>query len=169
MGGHEAVEWLGALEASFEAGLAREEDAAADDLAFSLRQDVDVRDAIARSGTAWSLLRPDGETAVVDEVGGDYLRAGDLFVPSRRAAARSVGGPAPASSRHLLTELLGQACRAHAQVAVTHCSITVAGVLARVGRDHVAVRTRGGETMIGLDGVEAVRLPGYSASRGFSG
>lgn len=169
MGGSETTGWVDALEASFAAALARDEEVAATDLAFSLRQDVDVAAAVLRSGLAWSLVGEGGASTPVDEVGTDYLRAGRVIVPSRAAVLRSAPGPSPRSGDRSFLEVLGEACRAGAALAVTHRAGTAAGRLARVGLDHVAVRSGGGETIVGLAAIEAVRLEGYSASRGFSG
>lgn len=169
MGGSEAIDWVGALEASFEAGLAREEDVAAADLAFSLGQDVDVRAAIARSRTGWVLAGPDGATSTVEEAGADYVRAGDLVVRARWATLRSAATPPPRATDRTFLELLGAACRAGA-AAVLECGGSGAsGRLVRVGNDHLCLRNGDVETIVGLAAVEAVRLPGYSASRGFSG
>lgn len=169
MGGSETADWLGALEASFEAGLAREEDAAAEDLAFSLRQDVDVRQALARSRTGWTLIAPDGAPTRVDEAGADYVRAGDLVMRSDLVTLRSASGPAPRTTERDLLELLGAACRAGAEAQVRQGGAITPGRLVRVARDHLALRHGDVETIVGLGAVEAVRLPGYSASRGFSG
>lgn len=162
MGGSEAIE---AFEASFEAALAREEDAAASDLAFSLRQDVDLRDAVARSGAGWALLTSAGGSSSVDEVGIDYVRAGTLVVRAGRATLRSAPGPAPATSDRTFVELLGTACRSGATVV----TCVAAGRLARVAKDHVGITNGDRETIVGLAALESVRFPGYSASRGFSG
>lgn len=169
MGGSEAVEWLGALEASFEAGLARDEDVAAADLAFSLRQDVDVRDALARSRTGWALTTPEAASAPVDEAGTDYVRAGDLVVRSDRVGLRSAAGPPPRVTARTFLELLGAACRAGADVQVRGYGVGTSGRLVRVGKDHVALRSGEVETIVGLATLDSVRLTGYSASRGFRG
>lgn len=165
MGGSESVEWVDALEASFEAGLARDEEVAADDLAFSLRQDVDVRAAVARSGTAWVLAGG----AAVDEIGADYVLAGALAVPSSRAFLRAAPGHPPRTSGATLLELLGRVCRSGGRVTIQSPLGSASGRLVRVGKDHVAVRNDGLETVVGLGALESVRLEGYSASRGLRG
>lgn len=168
MGGSETVEWADALEASFEAAVAREEDVAAADLAFSLRQDVDLREAVGRSDSGWALMRAGGARHHVDEVGRDYVCAGPLLVRSGRATLMQGPGPSPTISDRTFLEVLGAVCRRGAVVTLEG----VAGRLVRVARDHVAVQRGDAETMVGLDAVERVRLEGdgaYSASRGFSG
>lgn len=168
MGGAEMVDWMGALGASFDAALAREEDLAAADLAFSLSQDVDLREAIRRSRAAWTLVDADGGLHPVAEVGADYVRAGALVARTGGATVRSIAGAAPRISPGTFLELLSAACRAGACITLDG----VRGRLIRVAKDHVAVGTPDGETMVGLTGLRSVRLEeglGYSASRGFSG
>ena len=169
MGGSRAVDWTDALEASFEAGLAREEEVAAADLAFSLRQDVSLRDALARSATGWTVVTQGAAAAAVDEVGVDYVRAGSLLVPSTRAVTRSTGDTPPRVAETRLSELLGTACRAGAQATIATAGATSTGRLVRVAQDHVALRNEDTETVVGAAAVEWIRLRGYSASRGFSG
>lgn len=169
MGGSETTGWVDALEASLAAALARDEEVAATDLAFSLRQDVDVAAAVLRSGLAWTLVGEGGASIAVEEAGTDYLRAGSVIVPSGAAVLRSAPGPSPRAGNRSFLEVLGETCRSGATVEVTHRAGTVAGRLARVGLDHLAVQSGGGETIVGLAAIEAVRLEGYSASRGFSG
>lgn len=168
MGGYEKVGWPDALDAAFDAALAREEEVAAADLAFSLRQDVDVRDAVRRSGSAWALVGAGEARLRVDEVGIDYVRAGSTLTRTRAATLRSEAGPSPDTADATFLQRLGAAARAGATVAIAGLS----GRLVRVGKDHVALLKDGRETIVGLDAVVAVRVDdpnGYSASRGFSG
>lgn len=168
MGGFEKVGWPDALDAAFDAALAREEDLAAADLAFSLRQDVDVREAVRRSGSAWTLVGAGGTRLPVDEVGIDYVRAGSTFTRTRVATLRSSRGPSPETTDAMFLERLGAAARAGAAADTAGLS----GRLVRVGKDHIALEKDGSETIVGLDAVETIRLDdptGYSASRGFSG
>lgn len=172
MGGSKAIGWLGALDASFEAAIAREEEVAAADLAFSLRQDVDARQAVARSGAGWMLVLADAAASRVDELGADYVRSGATVVPMPRAVLRSGPGPAPVLTEGSLLELLGSECRAGIEVTVTTDQGDASGRLVRVAKDHVAVRNGETETIVGLAAIGAVRLgrgADYSASRGFSG
>lgn len=168
MGGSETVDWADALDAAFDAAVAREEEAAAADLAFSLRQDVDVRAAIERSGCGWALIQVDGAHRPVDEVGDDYVRAGTFVARSSTATLRSAPGASPRMSGMSFLEMLGAACREGAHVTIAGAS----GRLVRVAKDHVAVQKGDAETIVGLETVKSVRLDenaGYSASRGFSG
>ena len=168
MGGSETTDWAGALDAAFEAALAREDEVAATDLAFSLRQDVDVSAAIERSGSAWTLVGSGEARLPVDEVGLDYVMAGSLLTRTRAVTLRSAAGPAPRTTDATFLEVLGTWARAGARVAASGLS----GRLVRVAKDHVALSRGGRETIVGLAALEAVRLEGqsgYSASRGFSG
>ncbi len=169
MGGSESVEWIDALEASFEAGLARDEEIAATDLAFSLRQDVDLQTAVVRAGTGWTLADADGAAAAVDEVGVDYVRVGTLIVRSSRAVLRSTGARPPRPTATRFFETLGSACRAGAEVTIRTAHGSSSGRLVRVAQDHVAVRNGEVDAVVGLAAVESVRLETYSASRGLSG
>lgn len=161
--------WLERLGASFEAAIAREEEAAAADLAFSLRQDVDAREAIARSGRGWTLVGLEGGMAALDEMGRDYVRAGAVLVPFERAVLRSGPGAPPGHDERTLAETLNAACRAGGTVLLSHDAGSVTGRLVRVAKDHVAVLSQAGETIVGLSAISSIRLEGYSASRGFSG
>lgn len=168
MGGSETTGWVDALDATLEAALLREDDVAAADLAFSLRQDVDVREAVERSGSAWALVRAGESRLLVDEAGIDYVRAGCWLARTRAATLRSTTGDSPQLTDRTFLEVLGSAARAGADVTIDD----VRGRLVRVAKDHVALLKGGTETIVGLDAVEWVRLGekgGYSTSRGFRG
>ena len=169
MGGSGSVEWLDVFGASVEAGLARDEEIAAADLAFSLRQDVDVQTALARAGSAWVLAGRDAAAARVEEVGADYVRCGRVLVPSSHAILRSTAERPPRAVARRVLEVLGSACRAGADVTIETARGSSSGRLVRVAKDHVAVRSGDVEMVVGLAAVESVRLEGYSASRGLSG
>lgn len=168
MGGSETTGWVDALDAAFEAALAHEEEVAAADLAFSLRQDVDLREAVRRSACAWTLVGAGESRLPVDEVGVDYVRAGITLVRTRSAILRSAPGPSPRTTDATFVEILGSIARCGTGVDVEEHR----GSLVRVGKDHVALRKGDVETILGLDAIDRVRLEeegGYSASRGFSG
>ncbi|HEV2754602.1 MAG TPA: hypothetical protein VG318_02345 [Actinomycetota bacterium] len=168
MGGSRRIDWLDDLGAAFEAAEQRDEEAAAADLAFSLRQDVDVQSAVR--GQGWALLVAGGLAAVVDEVGADYVVAGADVVPASRAVLRSADVPAPRHSERSFAEWLSAASRRGASVEVRAGGRGVRGQLVTVGRDHLEVRAGTARTIVGLSAVDAVGLSeGYSASRGLSG
>lgn len=171
MGGTETDGWLAGLGASFDAALAREEDVAADDLAFSFRQDGDLR-ATTR-GRGWVLLLDGGEAAApVEEVGADFVSAGGAVVPVRYAALRSAEGASPRLSERTLSEVLGAACRSNAWVEARAGGTRVEGRLVKAGRDHVVLRRGATDVVLGLDAIAALRLEErapYSDSRGLRG
>lgn len=169
MGGSRRVDWLDDLGAAFEAAEARQEEVAASDLAFSLRQDVDLVAAVG--GRGWTLVLEDGLSAEVDEVGADYVIAGLYAVPASKAVLRAADGRAPLRSERSFAEWLGSACRAGATIEVRAGSRELRGALVTVGRDHLKLRTRGAAALVGMAAVDSVGLcgDGYSASRGFSG
>lgn len=172
MGGPDVIGYLDALGASFEAGVARDEDVAAADLAFSLRQDVATAAALARSGTGWSLIVDREGVVDVEELGADYVLAGPLLVPLHRIVVRSTSRTPPRVSDRSLLEVLGEAARAGASAEIVAGHSSVSGALARVTRDHLAVAGQGTETIVSLGLVERVRIGGrngYSPSRGLSG
>lgn len=172
MGGAGSVGRADALAASLEAATARDEEAAAADLAFSLRQDDDLASALVRCGSGWAIV-VDGEVSdTVTEIGRDYVAAGDVLIPLSAAVLRSRDGRPPRPSERALLEVLGAACRAGSAVEVVTAATRAVGTLVRATRDHVAVSHHGVETVVALRAVEAVRrlgLAGYSASRGLSG
>jgi hypothetical protein len=174
LSGYEPATWIDDLGASFEAALAREEEVAADDLAFSLRQDGDLRSAVRNGG--WALLVDGERRSIVDEVGVDYVVAGDLVVRAGRAILRSAGAPAPSCSDRTFLELLGSACRDGQTVEVCAGAARVRGTLVRVAGDHLVVAHETEKTVVGLGAIDSVRICSrnggpatYSDSRGFSG
>ncbi len=149
------------LEASFEAAVVRREDEAASDLALSLLQGRTLTDIAGREG-GWDLRCPDGRTLPITLVGRDFLGAGQppsVLVPSGRAVlARAATDHRPQSSDISLVEELrgladfGATVRVEAECGPLH------GILARVGPDHLVLRTGMGEHIIGLDGISLLAL-----------
>lgn len=172
MGGSSSTEWLGALGASLDAAEARSEDEAAADLAFSLRQDTTLAEALTRSGSGWSRLVEGEACAAVEEVGADYALAGSVLLRLDGLTVRAAPVPAPRRTDRTFLEVLGAACRAGAVAEVSTRTGTADGVLVRVGADHLALRRGDVEILLALGAVEWVRISGprcYSVSRGFSG
>ncbi len=163
--------WLETLEASFEASLARDEEVAARDLAFSLAQDRDLGLAAQRMDGC-ALLLEGGAALQVTEIGLDYLRADTVVAPLGRAIVRAAPeAPAPVRAERKLLELLNGACRSGALVEVRTSQASFTGRLETVGRDHLGLAGSAGAVLIALGRVLEVRLggAGYSVSRGFSG
>ncbi|CAN5652319.1 hypothetical protein BH24ACT26_BH24ACT26_06950 [soil metagenome] len=148
------------LGASFDAAVARQEDEAASDLAFSLLQDRSAFDAFRRAAPL-ELRLPGGAVAVVSEIGRDYLGAGapvDLLVPFESAVTASleVGTPPRVRDRSLL-ELLHHCARAGLYVELTTSRGVLSGRLKRATGDHVEL-DGSRRFVIGLHAVETVSL-----------
>jgi hypothetical protein len=157
---------LESLETSFDAALARAEDEAASDLAFSLLQGRTLLDLGAREGP-WDLYFGEGRRMPLTLVGRDFVAGGSppsVLVPAARAVLlhASEGEPARESDAGLIEELRGLAGFAMV-VEITTSSAVLRGHLVRVGPDHVAVRTGAGEAMAGFETIHQVVLTGPPA------
>ena len=129
---------LVSLEGNFEAGLEAEIDAAADDLAFSLAQDVPLTHEILRSGA--SVLIGDGE-APVTAIGHDYVAAGQWLVPLAAAVVRLGGSPRPIAEPDVFLVRLRRLARGRDGVAVGRrgTSQTFEGYIERANATHLVV------------------------------
>jgi hypothetical protein len=155
-----------ALEASFEAALRRSEEAAADDLAFSLLQDSRLRVALTRIG-GYHLHLPGLRSPEVAVVGPDFVGAGDpieIVAPSARAVvmrARGAGGRAglgrPASTRAPMLEILRGWSRGTLRVEVATAEDAFHGLLIRACPDHLALDCGPREVLVGMDAIRYVR------------
>jgi hypothetical protein len=138
-----------ALEASFEAALERSEEAAADDLAFSLRQDSRLQVVLSCGGDYHLQLAGVGSPKV-GVVGPDFVGAGDpleLVASSARAVVVGMRGgegrrtseAGPSRTAASMLEILrGWARRAY-QVELATAEEAFQGVLVRACPDHVAL------------------------------
>ena len=160
-----------ALEASFDAALEQSEEAAADDLAFSLLQDSRLAVALSRS-SGYRLHLGGVAPLEVWTVGLDFVGAGDpLEVVAPSAGAIVIGtpsgdarssdapaaGPRPAMIRVPMLEVLrGWARRGHrAEVGATEG--TFRGALTRACPDHVALGCGSREVLVGMSAIRYVR------------
>jgi hypothetical protein len=156
-----------ALEASFDAALEQSEEAAADDLAFSLLQDS--RLAVALSRSSGYCLHLEGVGSVeVSTVGLDFVGAGDpmeVVAPSAGAVvigapegdAPTVAGARPSMIRVPMLEVLrGWARRGHRAEAGT-TEGTFRGALTRACPDHVALGCGSREVLVGISAIRYVR------------
>jgi hypothetical protein len=124
------------LEAGFAAAVASEEDVAADDLAFSLSQDLSVADELVRSGGS---VLVDGVAAPIEVAGHDFLRAGPWFVPIDRAVV-GLGGASPAIPLHdVFLGVLRRLARSRSEVAVGCAGGVYSGRLVRASSSHIVV------------------------------
>jgi hypothetical protein len=150
------------LEASFDASIARQEEEAADDLAFGLLQDRSLVQALsgARSLDAWL---PGGSAAPVVCLGADHVVAGeraDVVIPLASLVVTSsdaAGTPEVRADETLLEVLRGWA-RLRAVVEVVTRVGAVRGRLIRATTDHLELQRRAQRFFVGHEVVEHVRL-----------
>lgn len=152
---------IASLDASFEAAVARAEDEAASDLAFSLSQDRELSSAAARLGPL-ELLLSDGTSCAVARIGSDFFGAGEpleVLVPASRALLRegSEGGPSPVRSGDLARTVLLRWARLGALVEVMGAPRSVRGRLTRASRDHVEVLASRGRYLVAWEEISSVR------------
>ena len=155
-----ADNFLAYLEASFGAAIARDEEDAASDLAFSLLQDLDLAQTLKRGGGA-SVRLPGGGSLPVSEVGLDYVVAGEgVVVPSAHAVIVQVqGGVPPAPTDRGLLGLLRSAARSGLRAQVTTAEGTFTGRVAKAGRGHLVLQIEGRETVVlSLEALRSMRF-----------
>jgi hypothetical protein len=156
------------LAAGYEAALAREEDAAASDLAFSLRQDRTLLQSLVRLGPI-ALLQGDFVEKPVLVIGRDYLNAslngeddrarvqGTLIVPLHRAVIVPGGASEPPVVRD---ETLVQALRRWARLGKAVTLSTrwgdFRGHLTVVSPKHVEIQAGRRLVVVGLSAVESI-------------
>lgn len=161
MGQSEIDKLLASLNATFEAAVAREEDEAASDLAFSLLQGLDFVETLRR-GHGATLRASGGATLSVVEVGSDYVVArgpSTVLVPSLHAIiVRSAVGAPPRVVEGTLVEALRRMARTHRTVEVRTQDGTFTGRLVKAGPDHVVVQAREANVLIGLGALRAVSV-----------
>ncbi|MFN2488804.1 MAG: hypothetical protein ABR529_03510 [Actinomycetota bacterium] len=151
---------VASLDASFDASIAREEDEAASDLAFSLLQDRSVVEAFRGAGPL-ELKLEDGASVVASEIGDDYAASGspvDVIVPLRRAVGASAPhGRPPALVARRASDVLHAWARAGARVDIVTARGTFSGRLVRAAADHFELAMATGCVLVGADAVDAVR------------
>jgi hypothetical protein len=157
------------LGATFEAEIARDEEEAAQDLAFSLRQGRSLADVLERG--SWQLQTPSGPRPI-SVVAVDYVVAGDVpavIAPLDRAvfeAAADRSGsdhqakptdPSPARDMDsTFLQLLRSVARAGARARIESASGSVSGRLLWAGTDHVAVGAGHRQFAISLQAIDSV-------------
>lgn len=153
---------LESLGATFEAAMAREEEAAAADLAMSLRQDRSLLDLLQRG--SWRALLEPGLTPRIATVGPDVVVAEG---PGRHliSTARLQITPAPdlAKAEQVATshvEMLRDLARARHPVLVRSEGDSLEGVLRWVGTDHLALEGHHGVVVMALTTVRRVSILG---------
>ena len=143
------------LGASFEAQIARDEEEAAHDLAFSLRQGRALGEILERG--PWLLITPGGPRRV-RAVGNDFVVAGGvpaLVAPLDRGVFEAGrGGDNPATVSGTFLQLLRSQAREGATVEMGHEAGRLSGRLLWAGTDHVAVETARSHTVVALRAIE---------------
>ncbi|MEA2447798.1 MAG: hypothetical protein QOK47_1435 [Actinomycetota bacterium] len=148
------------LDAGLEAAIAHEEEEAANDLARALRQDADLRLALARAG--WRVKLSDESSLPVDEVGTNYAAVTSassvLLVPLGRAIFISDPGSEPPQISHgSLLELLRRQVRAGSRVELVSDAGTFSGTLLAAAPDHLHLTGRSGDVLLAARSIRAVR------------
>jgi hypothetical protein len=156
-----------ALEASFEAALERSEEAAADDLAFSLRQDSRLQVVLSRGGD-YHLQLADVGSRKVAVVGPDFVGTGDpleLVAPSAGAVVVGMRGgegrrgakAGPSRTAGSMLEVLRGWTRRAYKVELATAEEAFQGVLIRACPDHVALDCGTREVLVGMNVIRYVR------------
>jgi hypothetical protein len=157
------------LEAAFDAAIARDEDDAASDLAFSLTQERTLPGVLERSPGV-VVVRPDGGRSRISEVGEDYVLEAPpsaRLVPLSMAVLESSNDAAPPRRRDRdVTAELRRWARAGASVCVTTSAGVVAGRLLRAAPDHLTIRGRRGDHYVGRGALLAIRRMGARTADG---
>jgi hypothetical protein len=152
---------LATLNASFEAAVARQEDEAASDLAFSLLQDLDFFETVRR-GPGAVLRMPGGNSFRVVEAGTDYVVAEGavrVLVPTLHAVViRATSGDPPRAVRGTMLDALRRMARAHTKMEVVTQDMSLDGRLVKAGPDHVVLQVRGSNVLVGLGALRAVKV-----------
>jgi hypothetical protein len=148
---------LQALDAEFDAAVAKQEDAAATDLALSLLQDSILPERLTSAPYFAELAN--GTRLRVMAVGPNYVIVGrDDLVPLTKAVfRRSEGGAPPRRSSRDLLSVLRSWVRGGSLVEIDIQGRVLAGRLGVAGRDHVAVETTSGQLMVPLLGIDRIR------------
>jgi hypothetical protein len=157
---------IASLDASFDASIARQEDEAASDLAFSMVQGRTFREAIR--GRPLALCLDGGARLAVTAVGRDYVAAGGTLSPSSTAvlgplafsaagAGRAVPAAPPVARDDTLLEMLRSWARAGRDLEVSTGSMTIRGRLACATEEHLELVAPTGRWLVGFEAVRWVR------------
>jgi hypothetical protein len=148
------------LDAAFEAALERQDSDAADDLALSLRQDVDLFETL-RDGRPIAVAAGGGRMSVV-EVAADHVAAEaiDLWIfPTASAVlVRPTEGTTPRFTTTTLVEALRAATRRAETVACSAGEKECEGRLILCARDHFVLSTAREQMVVPLASIRWVRF-----------
>lgn len=151
------------LEAKFEALLAKEEDAAADDLAASLDRGTGLRERLSGRDRSLSVVFPDGRRALVTLVGPEHLGCGSpvtLIVPIGSSVTVQEAGAPPETTELTLTQALRAWAEARRRVEVSLCEgrATYVGSLLLVAADHLILERSGTRLVVPFGRMGSIRL-----------
>jgi hypothetical protein len=168
--GEEGIDFVvRSVEASFDAALARDEEEAASDLAFSLLQERSLSEVVERS-LGLVVVDRDGVRSRVSEVGDDFVVEAPpsaRLVPLSTAVFESSSGGVPPHRRHLdLTAELRRWARSAARVSALTSVGVVAGQLMRAAPDHLTIRGRRGDHHVGREALLAIKRTGGGTADG---
>ena len=124
------------LDASFAAAIASEEEIAADDLAFSLSQDLSIADDLARNGGS---LLVEGVAPSIERVGHDFLAAGPWLARLDRAVVRLGGSDPAALASDVFLGVLRRLARAATEIAVGCAADVYQGRVVRASSSHIVI------------------------------
>lgn len=137
MGELSARHLLNVLDGEFAAALVSADDAAAEDLAFSLAQDVPVVEDLRREGGS---VRVAGATCPVTRLGHDFLEAGPWLVPTERAVVSVGGQGVPEQFAQVFLGRLRGLARRRAWVTVGVGGENLCGCVEKATPAHLVVR-----------------------------
>jgi hypothetical protein len=156
---------LEAAGAQFEAAVAAEEDAAANDLALSLAQGSELSVLLCRS--PWTLRRPGGGTAPVKRIGPDAAMAAsvqagppDLLVPLAAALFVAGEGSPPERTVDTFLSMLRRRVRTGGRIKVVIGDEAMEGRPKLVTETHVVLIRPHGEAVIPVSELREVQLLG---------
>ena len=156
------VDPLAGLEIIFDAAIARDEEAAADDLAVSLDQDRTLVEVLTR--TPAEVVTTQGSIhSRARMIGDDYVRiptpSKDYLVPLYQGIYRlTAGGCAPAREDASLLETLRRMARGRASIGVDTQDASFEGTISRARRDHLELETPRGILLIPYGAVVRLSL-----------
>jgi hypothetical protein len=151
---------LEGLEDSFDASLAASDEEIANDLAYSILQGLDLRQALSRwPGASWRTRM--GNLLAIEEVAGDHVVASSgcvIGALDRLVAVRTAGPRVERSELGMVDRLRGWARGGMTVQVGGYSGETWRGALTRVAEDHLEISWGDGATIIALAGVDSVRI-----------
>lgn len=153
---------LSSLELEFDAALARDEEAAADDLAMSLDQDRGLDDLLRRKATSTPSRNASGP-AEVTAFGTDYVRVrgtdGEEILPAHKVVFRleDTGEP-PSNGPKFFTDVARHLARSRARISIETPSGPFEGEVSRARPDHLQLETKRGSLLVPYDAIDRLKI-----------